>query len=48
MYIDTDLVLSMYNMHPYFSFKNVGKNAHYTCQNKVFCDCMCSLYNPCS
>ena len=25
MYIDKELVLSMYNMHPYFSFKNLGK-----------------------
>ena len=26
----------MYNMHPYFSLKNVGKiNAHYTQQNTV-------------
>ena len=26
--IDTELVLSMYNVHPYFSLKNLGKNVH--------------------
>ena len=27
-HIDIELVLPMYNTHPYFSLKNVGKNAH--------------------
>ena len=36
IYTDTELVLPMYNMHPYFSLKNLGKkNAHYTWQNTV-------------
>lgn len=26
--IDTELVLTMYNAHPYFSFSNLGKNVH--------------------
>ena len=25
MYIDMELVLPMYNMHPYFSLRNLGK-----------------------
>ena len=25
IYIDTELVLPMYNAHPYFSLKNLGK-----------------------
>ena len=35
-FIDMELVLPMYNEHPYFSFKNLGKSAHYTWQNAVF------------
>ena len=27
-YIDTELVLPMYNTHPYFSLKNLGKKVH--------------------
>ena len=29
------LVLSMYNAHPYFSLKNLGKHVHYTWQDMV-------------
>ena len=25
IYIDTELVIPMYNVHPYFSLKNLGK-----------------------
>ena len=28
IYIDTELVLPMYNAHPYFSLKNLGKKVH--------------------
>ena len=36
IYIDTELVLAMYNSHPYFSLKNLGeKSAHYTWRNVV-------------
>ena len=38
--MDTELVLPMYNAHPYFSLKNSGKkSAHYMQQNtvRVFC-----------
>ena len=28
-------VLPMYNAYPYFSLQNLGKNVHYTLQNKV-------------
>ena len=30
IYIDTELVLPMYNAYPYFSLKNLGKKALYT------------------
>ena len=30
-----ELVLPMYNMHPYFSLKNLSKSTHYTRQNTV-------------
>ena len=30
------MVLPMYNVHPYFSLKNLGKSAHYTWQNIVY------------
>ena len=36
MYVDTELVLPMYNVHPYFSLKNLGKNSvHYMWQNMI-------------
>ena len=28
IYIDKELVLPMYNVHPYFSLKNLGKKVH--------------------
>ena len=28
IYINTVLVLPVYNAHPYFSFKNLGKKVH--------------------
>ena len=28
IYIDTELVVPMYNAHPYFSLKNLGKKVH--------------------
>ena len=28
-----ELVLLMYNVHPYFSLKNLGKSVYYTWQN---------------
>ena len=28
IYIDMELVLPMYNVYPYFSLKNLGKNVH--------------------
>ena len=31
-----ELVLPMYNAHPYFSLENLGKSAHYTWQNTVY------------
>ena len=30
-----ELVPAMYNVHPYFSLKYLGKSAHYTQQNRV-------------
>ena len=30
-----ELVLPMYNVHPYFSLKNLGKSTHYTQQNTM-------------
>ena len=29
------IIISMYNVHPYFSLKNLGKKVHYTQQNTV-------------
>ena len=38
-----ELVLPMYNMHPYFSLTNLGKKMlHYTQQNMV-----CLSQSPC-
>ena len=30
------IIIPMFNAHPYFSLKNLGKNAHYTLQNGNF------------
>ena len=36
MYIDMGFILPVYNVHPYFSLKNVGKKSvHYTWRNTV-------------
>ena len=36
IYIDVELVLPMYKMHPYFPLKFGQKSAYYTQQNMVY------------
>ena len=36
IYKDMELVLSKYNVHPYFSLKNLGKKVHII-QGKTLC-----------
>ena len=43
-YIDTELVLPMYNAHPYFSLKNLGKKcALYTANTGNFYTSLAAL-----
>ena len=44
IYIDTELVLPMYNEHPYFFLKNLGKKEKYTLYTAKYGKCYMSFH----